>query len=522
MGSFISKHLTLFKSKLLYPFLKGLRLLILIFFISSSVECWGFATFETFTKAIYIAMHHAVVAYVVVLFYGICPIKLQRLYMVILFALLFMNFIIDLVCVYSFHFTFDQEVPAILLGTNSNEASEFISVFLPPRFWILALCLIISWLILGYFFSKKEFSLPPLLSIAGLSIIAIALSLTFILDSKNWGNVSLTKIYAFSKASVPIHLKDYQKFPVLVKRKESTPDYIVIVIGESFSKFHSSLYSYARETNPRLGQMKEKGELLLFSNVTTPALNTIPVFKTVMSNYKLEYGNDIKWYEAITLPMVMRSADYYTCWFSNQSQKGYHDNVVAEYASLCDTSYFNGNRFAAMGKSDLDGDLILPIKSFVDSTKINKQFHVIHLMGSHPDFSRRYPDNFKHFHPSDYNDYLESQRMNLANYDNSVLYNDYVVSQIMNIYKEKEAIVFYFSDHGMDVYDSRDDYVGHSRDNDNESARVGYNIPFMIYMTADFKDQFPNMSAKVDSMSSQKFCIDMMLPLIMDVAGVSF
>ena len=65
MGSFISKHLTLFKSKLLYPFQKGLRLFILIFFISSSVECWGFATFETFTKAIYIAMHHAVVASVV-------------------------------------------------------------------------------------------------------------------------------------------------------------------------------------------------------------------------------------------------------------------------------------------------------------------------------------------------------------------------------------------------------------------------------------------------------------------------
>lgn len=54
------------------------------------------------------------------------------------------------------------------------------------------------------------------------------------------------------------------------ERRDSTT--IIVVIGESFSRSHSSLYGYQRQTNPRL--MSIKDSLLIFRNVTSPDFMT--------------------------------------------------------------------------------------------------------------------------------------------------------------------------------------------------------------------------------------------------------
>lgn len=522
MGLSINKMFNNILSIMTYPFQKGLRLLVVVFVFSSLVECIGFGEYENTIKAIYIAMHHAVIAYVIVLFEGLINNGLKQIYRIIIWIFLFANFFIDLVCVYSFHFTFDQEVPAIILGTNSSEAIEFINVFLPLKFWILLIIGVGGIYLMSKCLKFCKLSLPNQLANVAVLCVFCFFSLTIILNSKNWGNISITKIVAFTKASQPVILENYQCEPLISYLESSQPEYVVLIIGESFSKYHSSIYGYKLDTNPLLSQLIESGNLYVYDNVTSPALNTIPVFKTMMSTYKLEYGESINWYECPTIPMIMRAANYRTCWFSNQSQKGFHDNVIAQYASLCDTSFFSGNRFAAMGKSDLDGDLIPIIDDYVRTNLDGRQFHVIHLMGSHPDFTKRYPDEFQVFASDDYLEALPKQRESLASYDNSILYNDYVVSQLINIYKDKEAIIIYLSDHGLDVYDSRDDYVGHSRDNDLKSAKVGYDIPYMVYVTHTLKSNRPELIERIYQEMDTPFCIDNMVQKLMDIIGVSF
>lgn len=509
-------------SRLTYPFKRELRLLIVVFLSSSLVECIGFLAYEGVLKAIFIAMHHAVVAYLIVLCDGLLQNKPQKIYRIVIGVLLFINLFIDLVCVFSFHFTFDQEVPAIILGTNSSEAIEFIQVFLPIKFWIVLMAIICGIYMINKCLVYFKLSISTISSYVCFVCVILFFAVTIAFHSQNWGNVSITKIVAFSKVSRPIELESYQYTPSIFSLGYTGPKYVVIIIGESFAKHHSSLYGYALNTNPRLAQLEKEGNLYVYDNVKSPALNTIPVFKTMMSTYKLEYAENINWYECVTLPMIMQAANYHTCWFSNQSQKGYHDNVIAQYASLCDTTYFNGNRFAAMGKSDLDGDLINVVRDYVENNLMEYQFHVIHLMGSHPDFKRRYPVDFQEFECCDYPDALPKQRENLSSYDNSVFYNDYVVSQLMNVYKDKEAMVIYFSDHGLDVYDSRDDYVGHARDNDSKSSKVGYNIPYMIYLTPILKSNMPKLCEQVEQEKGESFCINNMIPKIMNFIGISF
>lgn len=210
--------------------------------------------------------------------------------------------------------------------------------------------------------------------------------------------------------------------------------------------------------------------LLVFENVLTPELSTIATFKCIMSTYKPEYNDDINWYECNTLLEVMSLAGYKTAWMSNQSAYGIYDNVITKYAELADTTIFVGNRFSGSFKNDLN-ELLLDIETD-EVHQSAKRFHIIHMMGSHPAFNMRYPENYSRFQEEDYEALPVHQRKTIAEYDNSVLYNDSVVYELMNRYKDKAAVVIYMSDHSIDIYEGTDSYVGHALRNNAKSVEV--------------------------------------------------
>ncbi|HEF4899786.1 TPA: sulfatase-like hydrolase/transferase, partial [Campylobacter lari] len=82
---------------------------------------------------------------------------------------------------------------------------------------------------------------------------------------------------------------------------------------------------------------------------------------------------------------------------------------------------------------------------------------VIQLMGTHFKYDRRYEKQFAKFTSKDIKRNLDEKfKVNIANYANAVLYNDYFVNEIFNLFKDKEAIIVYISDHGESVYEYRD------------------------------------------------------------------
>lgn len=73
-----------------------------------------------------------------------------------------------------------------------------------------------------------------------------------------------------------------------------------------------------------------------------------------------------------------------------------------------------------------------------------------HLMGQHPSFRERYPDGFNFFKSTDY----ESEHPQiLADYDNATI----------DKYNDMDAIVFYFSNHGLDIFETDANYAGHAK-----------------------------------------------------------
>lgn len=505
------------------PFTEEIRFLVFAFCFSSIVDIIGHSVLYSIQKGIYIGLHHYLFCYILVLVSCIIPLKFRSIYKIIVYVLLVMNLIIDLVCVYSFHFTFNQELPAILLGTNKNEAYEFLELFMPFRLIII--------MVLSLLFFYCFYRVLNKISLKNKRIRIVLLSLLFIsilgyirVDWNCFGEISLTKFYAFINATSPPDLSLYQGNLDLIYSKDKKPKNIVMIIGESFSKTHSSLYGYDKKTNPKLESLFERGELYLFNDVHSPALNTVPVFISLMSTYRPEYKDSIDWYRCITLQNILKKSGYYSFWFSNQSKAGFHDNIVAKYAMLCDKTVFTGNRFAGNTKKDLDEILIDSIKQYRYNKSYNYDysFYFIHLMGSHYNFTERYPSHFDVFKDRHYPKNVDIHKRVLAAYDNSVLYNDSVVYEIINNYKNDESIIFYFSDHSLDIYDSRDDYVGHARYNDEKSVEAGSNIPFMVYMSPKYKMNFPDDCERIRKAVNKKFRTDDMIYTIMDVIGVDF
>lgn len=210
--------------------------------------------------------------------------------------------------------------------------------------------------------------------------------------------------------------------------------------------------------------------------------------KSVLTYNQMESNKE--WYNYPTLPSVFKSAGYVTYWCSNQQQKGFYVQNLSAIALTCDIVNYlrlatdSGEEGKAWEDNNaFDGDLLPKLK---DYTQVGANlFEVVHLMGSHPIFSKRYPANFQHFFADDIDEpNLDDQkRKKTSEYMNSILYNDYVIKRIIDRYKETSSLVIYFSDHALVRYDNPDqpDFFEHG------TIPVAAEIPFMIYMSPKFK-----------------------------------
>ena len=98
--------------------------------------------------------------------------------------------------------------------------------------------------------------------------------------------------YLLTKEKCP-DLRDYRQNPDVICSNDS-PDNIVLVIGESFTKWHSSLYGYEKETNPLLGRMVADSTLFVYENVKSACTSTIPAINSSFYSTSHKKGFTIK------------------------------------------------------------------------------------------------------------------------------------------------------------------------------------------------------------------------------------
>ena len=247
--------------------------------------------------------------------------------------------------------------------------------------------------------------------------------------------------------------------------------------------------------------------------MTSPASSTTRAFKFLLTSYTLEEeSKKKKWYKYTNVIEAFKSIGFQTAWISCQKEKGLFDNLPSGYSKLCDTIVFDNRN----EKPKYDDFLINAYSQ--DAVDDSPTLIFYHMMGQHELFSDRYPDEYCLFGPKNRKGLGSLKDEVIADYDNATLFNDYVVSSIIDLYNDKSAIVLYFPDHGLDIYDTDSDYFGHAMATP-ESQDHCKQIPFLIYVTNKFKDNYLTIVDKLRNRSKEGFCTDKLIYLLLEIAG---
>lgn len=373
----------------------------------------------------------------------------------------------------------------VVSNTNYSEAIDFLN--LKSSFLLL---LLIPYVYVAYkaFTKIPDYgnARPPWL----LMVIILGISAGFIIENAIHGRLVRKGIPEIAGVGFSFYhqLKLYKEAAQEVKPKwveaKASEKYdkqtLVLIIGESSSRRHMSLYGYQRETNPKLAR---RNDLYIFDNVIAPYSNTLDAILTGLSNSNLTFRQVPK--DETDIMDVFHSAGFKTFWISNQSPIGIWDNQVTVLANQSDVVKFvnlSGNSsFEATYTTSCDEKIIAPFASAIKDTT-SKKLIIIHLMGSHSTYSKRYPKEFDVFKAN-----AGKKERIISEYDNSILYTDFIVDSLIAITANHNnnslASLIYYSDHGENVYDEGDN-VGH--DFTKSLPKVNVEVPFLLWISPYF------------------------------------
>lgn len=307
---------------------------------------------------------------------------------------------------------------------------------------------------------------------------------------------------------------------------------VVLVIGESFSKWHTPLYGYDLATTPRLCALRDSGNLFVFSDAVTPYNLTTFSVKNILSTNSLADGEP--WHARPALPVIFKKAGFHVSVWDNQRPGG-ADVSTYDYAL---GSYMYAPQMLPIAYDEwntstytYDGDLVEAQRQRLGQQQASGHshrlsLHIVHLMGQHSDAACRFPhtEGMLAFGPEDIRrtDLSEAERQAVADYDNATRYNDLVVGRIVDTFKEKPAVMLYVSDHGEEVYDYRH-FLGRSHEHrkSREALRCQYEIPFLVWCSDRYMEAHPGQVEAIRKAQEKPLSADDLAHTLFSLAAIA-
>ena len=452
--------------------------------------------------------------------------KVTKIYALVVFIAYFVFSAITNVHLITYGADMPHSAYYAIWETNQSEATDYVNQYL--NFPIISIHLAI--LIIGIFLITRIKRINPDHSLLFNEKI-ICLVLFFVVGfysnsySENLPYKFVTNLFQYKKelnkfqSEIEFRKNNpIQNKPAIVCDKNIEEQTIVLVIGESASKYHQGLYGYCRNTNPLLSTIKD--ELYIYDSVVAPHAHTNPVLSKLLTF--ANYDNMDPLYNQRTIIEYFHDAGYKTFWLSNQQFANQYSTMSSSVGIQADWYIFtqqDGDDSDSC-QSVYDGALIKPFELSIND-KAPKKFIIVHLMGSHSDKTKRYPPEFAQFKTDEClpkQPYISNWVVDLVNaHDNSVLYTDYVLYQLISKLKEKNnmAAFLYLSDHGEEMYDYRD-FWGHSEAN---ASVYTLDIPFVLWLSEKSKEYYPEKVEKLSHYLSRKYQSDDVIHSVIDLSN---
>lgn len=296
---------------------------------------------------------------------------------------------------------------------------------------------------------------------------------------------------------------------------------VVVVIGESYNKHHTPLYGYALPTTPNMSREQHNKNLFVFNNVVTPWNMTSNAMKNIFSINCIAAHES--WSSFPFFPTIFKAAGYRVYFWDNQNSGVSADvfdfslNGIIHHSDITRVSYDVEN----VQRYQYDGDFIESFKNIYHAG--SRDLIIFHLMGQHIGAKYRYPNGYGKFTISDYSSRKVSKDMKqaIAEYDNATLYNDSIMGEIFKLFKKRNAVVVYFSDHGEEVYDYRD-VIGrtHEEIKTAQNLKYQYDIPFVIWCSPSYVAKNPSVLDRMRQCKEKPFMTDNISHLLMGLGCI--
>ena len=312
-------------------------------------------------------------------------------------------------------------------------------------------------------------------------------------------------------------------FQSTVTRDEKDTLDVVLIIGESYNKYHASIYGYYLDTTPTMREQQKRGNLFVFQDAVSPYNMTTLAVKNMLSTNSISLHQS--WEEHPLVMTIFRKAGFDVAMWDNQKSENnvlFHDfsnNSLLYGKKMVESTYHHLNN------APFDYDQQLVDTALTVKRKPGSTLTVFHLMGQHTAPIWRYPENDENaiytadsIQRNDLNDY---QRQYIAEYDNATRYNDHVIGSIIQYYRQRNAVILYLSDHGDEVYDYRD-VVGRTHEpvKQKQALKYQYEIPMVLWCSDQFIQRHPNTMQNIRRAILRPFSSDNVPQLLMGLSNI--
>lgn len=398
-----------------------------------------------------------------------------------------------------------------VLQTNTSEAIENFNVFVGPLGIIISSIYFIA-IICPSFIPNQVFKNINTINnkykyLKYILLFAISIPLYYIINQHNIQyQHKLYNMYIQNK-NFKAQIKE-REFIYSKESKVAKDLTLILIIGESATTSHMSAYGYYRNTTPWLASSLVSQNSILFEKAFSSHSHTTLTVPYILSkNNQYSPGNYLL---SETIINTLAKKGYNTVWISNQEREGQYTNRISSLALESEKTFFL--TLGEMSKTKYDKNLLPYIYSEVNKNNKGKII-IIHLMGSHSDYKKRYPPDFN----PDLNKPTmhlwglhSNEKINEINaYDYSIAYTDSFLSDLTNnIPKNKNIVLVYISDHGEST-------IGKFyHDSIKEMHYDMFAIPMFVWFSDSFMQQYPSIVEKVRSISQRYFTNDRIYDLL--------
>lgn len=291
---------------------------------------------------------------------------------------------------------------------------------------------------------------------------------------------------------------------------------LVLVIGETGRPDRWQLFGAKRETTPKLAA---RAGIVTFEDVASGASATREAVPLMLTRRPPE--RMLAPPSEASVVTAFKQAGFKTYWLSTQGVAGTHETPISVLAREADEQHFV-NAVDYRGAGALDGELLPLLRKVLDKGD-DRQFIVLHTLGSHLHYAHRYPSAYERFKPAlsardkpDIWHPLQVEEMRNT-YDNSVLYTDEVIDGVISMLAQRSDIrtsLLYAADHGEALYDGDCKRAGHGF-----AAAVNYRVPMFVWLSDRWQQDRPEGRRLLERRHREPISALAVFPTLTGLAG---